>query len=47
MKKFISIALIALSVGLSAQVFAHSGGTNSEGCHTNKKTGDYHCHNRK
>jgi len=25
--------------------FAHSGGTNSEGCHTNSKTGDYHCHN--
>ncbi|MWC20495.1 YHYH domain-containing protein, partial [Acinetobacter johnsonii] len=23
---------------------AHSGGTNSQGCHTNSKTGDYHCH---
>ncbi|MEQ1448026.1 YHYH domain-containing protein, partial [Acinetobacter schindleri] len=22
----------------------HSGGTNSQGCHTNSKTGDYHCH---
>ena len=23
---------------------AHSGGLNAEGCHTNRKTGDYHCH---
>ena len=27
--------------------FAHSGGTNAEGCHTNRKTGDYHCHSAK
>ena len=25
----------------------HSGGTDSKGCHTNKKTGDYHCHKPK
>lgn len=24
--------------------FSHGGGLNSEGCHTNRKTGDYHCH---
>jgi len=23
---------------------AHGGGLNSEGCHNNHKTGDYHCH---
>ena len=23
----------------------HSGGTDSSGCHTNSRTGDYHCHN--
>ncbi|WP_417475236.1 excalibur calcium-binding domain-containing protein [Luteimonas mephitis] len=23
---------------------SHSGGLNAEGCHTNRKTGDYHCH---
>jgi hypothetical protein len=23
---------------------AHSGGLDSKGCHTNRKTGDYHCH---
>jgi hypothetical protein len=22
----------------------HGGGLNSEGCHNNRKTGDYHCH---
>ena len=26
---------------------AHSGGTNAAGCHTNRRTGDYHCHNPK
>tara|TARA_X000000950_G_C13827326_1_gene624580 strand:+ start:780 stop:1010 length:231 start_codon:yes stop_codon:yes gene_type:complete len=25
----------------------HSGGTDKCGCHTNRKTGEYHCHNRK
>jgi hypothetical protein len=24
---------------------SHGGRTNSEGCHNNRKTGDYHCHN--
>lgn len=23
---------------------AHPGGTNAQGCHNNRKTGDYHCH---
>lgn len=27
-----------------AVCLAHSGGLNSEGCHNNRKTGDYHCH---
>jgi hypothetical protein len=25
-------------------VFAHGGGLNAEGCHNNRKTGEYHCH---
>jgi hypothetical protein len=25
-------------------VLAHGGGLNAEGCHNNRKTGDYHCH---
>ena len=28
----------------AAPVLAHGGGLNAEGCHTNRKTGDYHCH---
>ncbi len=31
---------------LNDVVLAHSGGTNSDGCHTNKKTGVYHCHKK-
>jgi len=35
------IAGLSVSSGI---VSAHSGGLNSEGCHNNRKTGDYHCH---
>jgi hypothetical protein len=28
----------------SAAAPAHSGGLNAEGCHNNRRTGDYHCH---
>jgi hypothetical protein len=28
----------------TAPAFAHGGGLNAEGCHNNRKTGDYHCH---
>ncbi len=34
---FALLLLPGLSLG-------HSGGLNSEGCHTNRKTGEYHCH---
>ncbi|WP_423213590.1 YHYH domain-containing protein [Rivibacter subsaxonicus] len=27
-----------------ATAHAHGGGLNSDGCHNNRKTGDYHCH---
>lgn len=49
MKKLLIMLLVSLSMAMSfsAQVFAHSGGTDSNGCHTNRKTGDYHCHNKK
>lgn len=33
-----------LLLSSSAHVLAHSGGTNADGCHTNRKTGEYHCH---
>ncbi len=34
-------ALFALMVG---DAIGHSGGTNAAGCHTNRRTGGYHCH---
>ena len=42
MKKLIAV-IFALCFVSSAAV-AHSGGTDDNGCHTNHKTGDYHCH---
>lgn len=39
------MASLAAFVVLPA--FAHGGGTNADGCHTNRKTGEYHCHNKK
>lgn len=41
------VALSALLVGVGVPVaptFAHPGGLNGEGCHNNRKAGDYHCH---
>jgi hypothetical protein len=29
---------------LASTAAAHPGGLNAEGCHANRKTGDYHCH---
>ena len=37
--------LFAWGVALTPQQsWAHPGGLNGEGCHTNRKTGEYHCH---
>lgn len=33
-----------LSVLACTLVFAHSGGTDSNGCHNDRKNGGYHCH---
>lgn len=40
--KRITFATLALLWAGAAS--AHGGGLNAEGCHTNRKTGDYHCH---
>jgi endonuclease G len=42
MKKRI-LLLIAL-LAISSAVYAHPGGTNADGCHINRKTGEHHCH---
>jgi micrococcal nuclease len=41
---FTAVTLSAL-VLCATQVQAHPGRTNAQGCHTNRQTGDYHCHN--
>lgn len=42
MKKRLS--LVWLTACVTGAAWAHGGGLNAEGCHTNRKTGDYHCH---
>lgn len=36
--------ILSASLFCAAAVGAHPGGLNAEGCHNNRKTGDYHCH---
>jgi hypothetical protein len=36
--------IVMLSMFLAEIAGAHSGRTNSSGCHNNRKTGGYHCH---
>ena len=45
MKFFLGILLLGLLFSWNAQ--AHSGGTNSEGCHNQKSNNTYHCHKSK
>lgn len=38
-------SLIVVACVISSEVAtAHGGGLNKDGCHNNRKTGDYHCH---
>jgi len=37
---FVAVVLVVLS----SVSFAYSGGTDSNGCHNDHKTGGYHCH---
>jgi hypothetical protein len=37
-------ALFAACNMFAGSAFAHPGGLNKEGCHNNRKTGEYHCH---
>ena len=43
-----AVMLFAMAVAcVPSFALAHGGGTNADGCHTNRKTGDYHCHGAK
>lgn len=46
MRKFIKLGFFVLVLFFVSPlgVFAHSGRTDANGCHTNKKAGGYHCH---
>lgn len=37
-------AWIWLLACVAGPAFSHGGGLDADGCHTNRKTGDYHCH---
>ena len=37
-------AVLAVSPPLASRATAHPGRLDASGCHTNNKTGDYHCH---
>ncbi len=39
-----TFAVLTLVGGAVHQAQAHSGGLDKNGCHTNRKTGEYHCH---
>tara|TARA_B110000971_G_scaffold146752_1_gene149856 strand:+ start:55 stop:186 length:132 start_codon:yes stop_codon:yes gene_type:complete len=43
MKKLVAVLFVFVTIA-SGFAFAHSGGTDSSGCHHNHKTGGYHCH---
>ncbi len=34
----------AMLAAVASVAHAHPGGLNAEGCHNNRKTGEYHCH---
>ena len=42
-----AVSLYATDHDHSIAVDSHSGGTDAYGCHENRKTGAYHCHNPK
>jgi len=44
MKPIFTLTLSAILL-CANQVLAHPGRTDGQGCHTNRQTGEYHCHN--
>lgn len=44
MRLFTITFLMCAAALVANQAHAHGGGLDKSGCHTNKKTGDYHCH---
>ena len=45
--KIVKNLMIILSlIAFTDSAFASRGGVNKDGCHTDKETGKYHCHNK-
>lgn len=42
--KITVIAALFASIFATTLAFAHPGGTDSSGCHHDRKNGGYHCH---
>tara|TARA_Y100001978_G_scaffold196131_1_gene205290 strand:+ start:122 stop:718 length:597 start_codon:yes stop_codon:yes gene_type:complete len=47
MSNSLKIFLIIVFCYNPSNLFSHGGGLNSEGCHNNRKTNNYHCHKKK
>lgn len=45
MKPIVTALTLSAIVLCANQVQAHPGRTDAQGCHTNRQTGEYHCHN--
>ncbi len=43
MRRF-HLLIASLVILATEDAHAHGGGLNKDGCHNNRKTGDYHCH---
>jgi hypothetical protein len=41
---FITALYFVFDCGMLSQAEAHSGGTDSQGCHNDRQNGGYHCH---
>lgn len=44
MRRVSCTTILLMSMVLCGAAHAHGGRLNAEGCHNNRKTGDYHCH---
>jgi hypothetical protein len=44
MKKLATAIFLVLLATVSSFAYAHSGGTDANGCHYDHRTGTYHCH---
>lgn len=44
MQKSQLLPVVAVLLLIPSTSLAHPGGLNAEGCHNNRKTGEYHCH---